>query len=99
MKLRMLSPRSCIPPHGVSHPEKVYELANKFILYGWGENQLPLIGYPLKGKIQLLSGTHRWNAAKLAKLELIPVLIRKRKQVENAVGDLDKWKVIMDAEV
>lgn len=28
-KLILVSPRSCIAPHKISHPDKLYELANK----------------------------------------------------------------------
>lgn len=75
------------------------DLANKFIISGWGDKQDALVGYPYPGersnKIQLLSGTHRWGAALLAGLSRIPVIVKPIEDVKDAFGDLDKWREIM----
>jgi hypothetical protein len=80
-----------MPPHRITHPDKLYDFAEKFIVDGWGEQQEALVGYPLDGKIQLLSGTHRHAAAILAELSRIPVIVKPIKDVKDAFGDLDKW--------
>lgn len=93
----MINPKDCIPPHRVSYPNKVIDLANKFVKKGWGKYHLPLIGYYINKKLQLLSGTHRHAAAIMAGLDRIPVLIRGIKEVKDAYGNLKKWEKLMDA--
>lgn len=94
-----IQPQKCIPPHRISHPNKLYELANKFVENGWGDKQESLVGYFIGKDLQLLSGTHRHGAAILAGLETIPVTIKYLNDVEESVGDLDRWKEIMRAEI
>jgi ParB-like chromosome segregation protein Spo0J len=95
MTITLITPALLTPPHRVSHPEKLAELAERFVERGWGENQEALVGYPIDGSIQLLSGTHRHGAALLAGLEAIPVVVRAREEVEAAFGDLGAWRGIM----
>lgn len=92
--LRWLDTRDCDPPHGVSHPDHVIELANQFDHAGWDHNRPALIGYPWEGRIQLLSGSHRWIAAGLAGI-LIPVLVVPLEVVQQAWGDLPAWAQLM----
>lgn len=91
-----LEPVSCDPPHGVSHPEKVQALADAFDRTGWGVSCPVLVGYPLDGRVQLLSGSHRWAAATHARIQ-IPVVIVPFADVEAAYGDLDAWRHIMQS--
>lgn len=91
-------PDMCIPPHKVTHPDKVDSLAKDFEDYGWWGPAL--IGYftydkPSEGyALQLLSGSHRWAAALLVGVK-IPVIIKSEGEVEAAWGHLDKWKALM----
>lgn len=57
-----------------------------------------LVGYPLDGKIQLLSGTHRHRAAELAGIQL-PVTLWLRSDVERLWGTPDWKKLIEDIPV
>ena len=95
MRVCQLQPNQCDPPHGVSHHDFVIDLANEFVRNGWGRYKPMLVGYPWKGKIQLLSGSHRWAAATLAELSSIPVIVWDTADVEEAWGDPDKWSRIM----
>ena len=96
----LLSSDDCNPPHGLnmnpgsSDSIKVDYLVNSFLSQD-GFGQFPaLIGYPLNGKIQLLSGTHRHMAAKITKT-LLPVSIFLRSYIEAYWGT-DKWSNIME---
>jgi hypothetical protein len=93
--IHWISPEECLPPHGISHPNKVFELAEKMQENGWGKGQEPLVGYWLNGWFQLLSGTHRHGAAILVGLAKIPVVMRPIQRVKEAFGDLEKWHEIM----
>lgn len=80
------------PPHKVTSPEHVWALQESMEQDGWiGE---PLVGYIHNGRIQLLSGTHRRAAAIMADIK-VPVIVRPFSQVQEAYGDLDKWKRVM----
>lgn len=92
--LHYLHPNECMPPHGVSHPNFIVDLANKFAENGWNSEHPALVGYPWEGKVQLLSGTHRWFAATKAELEKIPVYVYPHALVEYVWGT-DAWKVMM----
>lgn len=95
MYVTLVDPKQCCPPHKISHPEKMRQFANKFVVSGWGDNQEALVGYYIGSTLQLLSGTHRHGASLLAGLNRIPVIIKKYDDVQNAVGDLDRWSEIM----
>lgn len=95
-------PQDCDPPHGITH-DKTYELLIEAFLKkegypgsGWDTKEPVLIGYPLDGRIQLLSGSHRWAAAKDAGIK-IPVLMRQRSVIEASFGLLSEWEKIMKA--
>lgn len=96
-----VSPYDCLPPHGLdmtggSDPERVETLYLDFVAAGgFSPGHPALIGYPYNGKIQLLSGTHRLEAAKRANVD-IPLVLWLRSDVEAAWGDLDKWRIIME---
>jgi ParB-like chromosome segregation protein Spo0J len=80
------------PPHKVTRPEQVVELAESMRLVGW--QGPPLIGYPVYGYYQLLSGTHRHAAARIIGVG-IPVILRSYEEVRDAYGDLERWREIM----
>lgn len=90
-----LDPASCEPPHGVTHPEKHYELVREFRQRGWSRAHPVLVGYEIDNRVQLLSGSHRWAAAHDACIK-IPVVIKPRSVVFHAWGDLAAWKALME---
>lgn len=98
-----VNPDDCIPPHGLDMDAyrdacKVETLRKEFEKNGFGPNYPALVGYPLDGRIQLLSGTHRHLAAKKAKI-LIPVTLWLRSDVERMWGT-ELWsEVIQDIPV
>ncbi len=102
--VKWVAAEDCDPPHGLDmhwahDADKVNMLAEAFITKGFDMAAPALIGYPLNGKIQLLSGTHRHRAALLTNTKL-PVMLWLRSDVETAWGNLDKWiKVIEDISV
>lgn len=93
----LVSPDECDPPHKISHEDKYIELANEFVENGWGSSYPPLVGYEFCGRIQLLTGSHRWAAAKLAGIQ-IPIKILSYNQVQAANGDLLEWERILATE-
>jgi len=60
-------------------------LYNAFVKDGFDTSKSALVGYPLNGRIQLLSGTHRHTAAKMAGIKL-PVTLWLRSDVEKTWG-------------
>lgn len=100
----LLDPKECVPPHkldltpGSRDSIKVEYLANQFRQDGFGKKYSALVGYPLNGSIQLLSGTHRHEAAIRTGIKL-PVSLYPRAYVEAYWGT-DKWKdLIQDINV
>lgn len=92
-------PNDCIPPHSLdllsAHDrEKVELLAQAFSEFGFDERFPALVGYPLEGKIQLLSGTHRHLALILTD-KFLPVTPWRREEVEEAWGT-EKWSEIIE---
>lgn len=95
----LLDPAALLPPHRVTRPEQVEELAADMQNRGW--RGADLIGYRLHGQhgpVQLLSGTHRQAAAKSIGMH-IPVVIYNRATVERAYGDLERWHALMSGEL
>lgn len=94
-----VDPNDCDAPHGLdltapSHANKVNHLADAFTAEGFDKEHSALIGYPLDGRIQLLSGTHRHEAARLTAIKL-PVVLWLRSDIEDAWGKLDDWLRVM----
>lgn len=89
-------PSDCDPPHGLDLTAgsrdslKVEHLEEQFRTSGFGEDFPALVGYVLDGKIQLLSGTHRHEAARRAGVRL-PVTLWLRSDVEGAWGLEEEW--------
>lgn len=70
-----VDPGDCDPPHGLDmqgerDANKVAMLYEAFVNHGFDLDQPALVGYPCNGRIQLLSGTHRHEAAKQANIRL-----------------------------
>ena len=86
---RLVSAIQCVPPHRVTHPEKLNELISDFKRFGWNNNKPKLIGYWFRGKIQLITGSHRWFAAEETQTQ-IPVKIYDYAYIESIWGT-DKW--------
>lgn len=99
-----LSPCDCVPPHrlnlspGSRDRLKVEDLLTAFCLAGFDVRYPALVGYPLDGKIQLLSGTHRHCAASLAEIDL-PVTLWLRSDIERAWGRPQWLEVMADIPV
>lgn len=99
----LVSPSDCDPPHGLDmdsarDADKVARLEAAFRAEGFDPAQPALVGYPLNGRIQLCTGTHRHLAAERAGIQL-PVLIQMRSTIEAAWGT-DEWlHVIADVPV
>lgn len=92
-----------LPPHKVMRPEQVSELMKNMAHYGWrGES---LIGYRLDdgAHIQLLSGTHRHDAARqLRGLNVIvplPIHVYPHSFVMRCFGRLRRWQCLMQGKL
>lgn len=91
----LLHPVDCVAPHGLDLTPgsrdsiKVHWLTESFCKDGFDPNEPVLIGYPLDGKIQLVTGTHRLLAAFIANI-LLPVKLMLRSEVEAMWGTA-KW--------
>jgi hypothetical protein len=91
-----LDTADCDPPHGYHEP-KVQRLVEALGFVGFDPRAPALVGYPLDGRVQLLSGTHRHEACRRLGLR-VPVQLRLRSDVERAWGDVSVWEKIMEAE-
>ena len=94
-----LDPDDCDPPHGLDLTterdfNKVYDLTQAFKSEGFDRTKAALVGYPLNKKIQLLSGTHRHAAAKIAGIKL-PVTLWLSSDIEKNWGLLESWSKVM----
>jgi hypothetical protein len=85
----------CAPPHGAARPEQVEALYEAFLSGPW--NGPALVGYWGNDYVQLLSGSHRWESAKLAGLPHIPVVLYSHAEIESAWGNEQKWAKIMNS--
>ena len=91
-----LDPVDCDQPHPSCHADKLATLLEAFRRDGFDRTHPALIGYPLEGRVQLLSGAHRFEAARRLGMKL-PVVLWLRSSIEVAWGDLDKWAQVMEA--
>lgn len=95
-----VDPADCDPPHGLdlqsnSDSERVNQILADFLARGGFDTSKPaLIAYPLAKRIQLLSGTHRLEAARRAGIKL-PVVFWLCSDVQAAWGQLEVWQEIM----
>ena len=85
-----VAPEDCDPPHRVGRPEQVIELQTEFATNGWSPSEPALVGYAINGRIQLLSGSHRW-AASCGILDRIPVTLVASRLVDECWGDINEW--------
>lgn len=92
-----LSPLDCSPPHRVTHPEKFSELITEFCARGWDESNPRLLGYfwPEDGRVQLISGSHRWAAALCAEID-IPVDVYPFEFIQEIWGT-QRWLELLAA--
>ena len=93
--LKWLPVTLCDPPHSVSRPNQVVDLANDFHETGWYGPAL--VGYPLNGRIQLLTGSHRYAAARLSEKDQLPVYLVSLAEVEAFWGNVGQWKRILNS--
>lgn len=98
-----LHPNDCDPPHSLDMESqrdfnKVRDLYRQFVDNGFNISMPVLIGYPLNGRVQLLTGTHRHMAAKWADITL-PVSLRLRSDIERLWGTQDWLDVVKDVPV
>jgi ParB family chromosome partitioning protein len=63
-----------VQPRRVFEPERMQELANSIRANGIIQ---PIVVRPRDGRYQLVAGERRWRAAKLAGLEMVPVVIQE----------------------
>lgn len=90
-QIRWLRVEDCDPPHGVTHQEHASKLIASIINFGW--NDRPLQGYKLHDRIQLLSGSHRYAAAKWLDI-YIPVVLYEYDYLCSIWGT-DEWGKIL----
>lgn len=94
----------CDPPHsldlepGSRDSLKVESLTEDFIHNGFDIKEPALVGYPCDGRIQLISGTHRHEAAKRAGIKL-PVRLIMRSEIEATWGTDERPHVVRDIPV
>jgi hypothetical protein len=89
-----LDPPHGLDPHSERDQKKVGMLLRAFALKGFNPAMPALVGYPNgKGRVQLLSGTHRHMAAMMLNMSL-PVTIWPRAYVECAWGT-EYWQTII----
>lgn len=94
-----VDPSDCDPPHGLDLEPgsrdslKVEKLQQDFEQFGFDLDMPALVAYPNNGRIQLLSGTHRHEAAKRVGIKL-PVHFIMRSLVEAKWGT-DEWANII----
>lgn len=84
-----------IPPHRAD-PVKVLHIRASMARDGWRQDCSVLVGYTVGNTIQLLSGSHRFVAAKQEGI-LIPLVLWAQTEIQDAWGDLDKWHKIMSS--
>lgn len=94
-----VDPHDCDPPHGLDlttarDADKVNMLMEAFAVRGFDKAHAALVGYPRDGRIQLLSGTHRHEAARRVGIKL-PVTLWLQSTIEDGWGTLDDWQRIM----
>lgn len=87
-----LDPEDCDPPHSYGEA-KVLKIM-KALEAGFSPNKPALIGYPCDGRVQLLSGTHRHEAARRLGLK-VPVTLWLGSTVEESWGELEEWAKLM----
>ena len=98
--VQWIYPHDLDPPHdlnlghGSSDLDRCLALYQTFRVSGFDRSQPALVAYPCNRRIQLLSGTHRHQAALWAGLRL-PVVFWLRSSIEEAFGNLDKWLHVM----
>ena len=100
----LFHPSDLIPPHGLDltpgsrDSRKVEFLQMAFATSGFDPDEPALVGYPSEGKIQLLSGTHRHEAARRIDMQL-PVRLVLRSVVETTWGTPEWEETIRDIPV
>lgn len=100
----LLHPEELDPPHGLDLEPgsrdslKVERLQAAFVAEGFDHDEPALVGYPLAGRVQLLSGTHRHEAARRVGM-LLPVRLVLRSVVEASWGKPEWEEVIRDIPV
>lgn len=84
-----------IPPHGMTHPEKMAVMADDFDRRGWDTSKAPLRGYLDEDrKVQLISGTHRRMAAFVVGMR-VPVVVWPSRDFVYTQWGLPGWDWIM----
>lgn len=86
----------CDAPHGLNEGDepKVKMLEDHFRKHGFDKSKPALVGYPLDGRIQLLTGTHRHEAARRTGVKL-PVTLFLRSYVEAYWGT-NMWPKLVE---
>lgn len=77
------------PPHRVTHPEHADALTADMARVGWRMGAPACLGYDLNGRVQLISGSHRWEACRRLG-RLMPVVVMPYAEVA-ALWGTDAW--------
>ena len=91
-----LNPNTLTPPHRLTREDAMLDLAVQFYRSGWDRTKPALVAYEHVNRIQLLSGTHRCIAARLAGIE-VPVSVQSYAMVALAHGNVDVWRNVMES--
>ncbi len=86
-----------MPPHGLTHPDKLEQLISEFEVSGFNSAKSVLTGYYWKeeNKVQLISGSHRWLAARYTQVDL-PVKVYPFDYIQTIWGT-DEWIQLLHA--
>ena len=87
----MLSAADCCPPHAVTDPPRLVWLKENLLRDGWVGPYL--LGYPLDGYVQLVSGSHRYEACMQLGMKF-PVAVASKNTIELIWGT-DEWVDMM----
>lgn len=84
-----LHPRKMRPPHQVTDAERALALRDGLKKFGWKKGSPALLGYWDHGRIQLISGSHRWAACMSLNIR-IPVYVVGREYLRRIWGT-EQW--------
>ena len=86
MMIHWLNPTIADPPHAVCSYLKRDTLTAAFRTHGWDPFEPALLGYPWEGRIQLIDGSHRWDAAMEAPLSHIPIYLMPCRWIQRSTS-------------
>ena len=79
-RIDWLDPKQCDPPHRVTHRDRFRALVESLERDGWRTGEPACLGYRREtGRVQLVSGSHRWAACRVLRRR-IPVAVVSERQ-------------------